>query len=444
MVARCVWLSAAGVLLLGGLVGACGDDSPHAPADGGVGARRRGTREPGGAGGRRRGGMAGGGTGGRGSPSPLPAPAIAAGARQLVRIRRLVLVQPAARAATGCRRWPAPAGLTSGLPARLHLGAVVERAALRRRSLEHRAVAARRSPMASGPRPKTTSGSSAMTARSRRWARSRTGTASRSRSPRPSRAELLTGRVGGRRQRYLCRWRRLRRPSSRCPRCTGTETPWTPIPGVTGRRVAGSGPNDVWIAGAPTGLLHFDGTSWSRVPGWRACRSTALAAGGPGDVWLVATRRPRRPARRTSRRQRSEPELPAGRASPTMLASQRIVAPERLAGRRRRVRRRRLHQPLRRDRPGRGAERAVAAERGRPVSPASATSRSGRAARSCSWPLTRCRGSPTCGSGLGRDAGGCLRQLALGHVGGRRSGHRVALRRAGGQRRAQRDHREAE
>ncbi len=42
---------------------------------------------------------------------------------------------------------------------------------------------------------------------------------------------------------------------------------WTALPGVPGGQlITGSGPNDVWLAPAVgSGLLHFDGTTWSPV-----------------------------------------------------------------------------------------------------------------------------------------------------------------------------------
>ena len=64
---------------------------------------------------------------------------------------------------------------------------------------------------------------------------------------------------------------------------------WTSIPGVAGRRVAGTGPDDVWIASFG-GLLHFDGAAWSRVPALDGVPVVALSLAARGDVWLVTDR----------------------------------------------------------------------------------------------------------------------------------------------------------
>jgi len=73
--------------------------------------------------------------------------------------------------------------------------------------------------------------------------------------------------------------------------------------------VAGTGPNDVWVAGSmslgappPAGdntfFEHFDGTSWQTVPGPAGNFSedpvevTGLAALSPTDVWAVGTQNP--------------------------------------------------------------------------------------------------------------------------------------------------------
>ncbi len=66
-------------------------------------------------------------------------------------------------------------------------------------------------------------------------------------------------------------------------------TAWTLIPGVAGRRVAGTGPDDVWIASFG-GLLHFDGAGWSRVLDLEGVTVVALSLAARGDVWLVTNR----------------------------------------------------------------------------------------------------------------------------------------------------------
>jgi hypothetical protein len=55
---------------------------------------------------------------------------------------------------------------------------------------------------------------------------------------------------------------------------------WTPL--LTGagaseslKAVWGSGPGDVWVVGS-AGVRHFDGTSWSQIPGLNM----------PTTVWL--------------------------------------------------------------------------------------------------------------------------------------------------------------
>jgi hypothetical protein len=55
--------------------------------------------------------------------------------------------------------------------------------------------------------------------------------------------------------------------------------------------VWGSGPNDVWAAGAG-GIIHFDGATWTKSDaptlgyGW----INALSGSGPNDVWAVGGR----------------------------------------------------------------------------------------------------------------------------------------------------------
>jgi hypothetical protein len=73
--------------------------------------------------------------------------------------------------------------------------------------------------------------------------------------------------------------------------------------------VAGTGPDDVWVAGSmnlggppPAGdsafFEHFDGTSWQTVPGPPGnftedpVQVTAMAALSPSDVWAVGTQNP--------------------------------------------------------------------------------------------------------------------------------------------------------
>ena len=64
---------------------------------------------------------------------------------------------------------------------------------------------------------------------------------------------------------------------------------WTPIPGVSGIDVSGTGPNDVWVGGLD-GLFHFDGSGWSRVAGFESQLVLHLTAGAPDDVWAVTLR----------------------------------------------------------------------------------------------------------------------------------------------------------
>ena len=364
MGARLRLVSAAGVLLLGGLVGACGDDSPRALADG-VAGRGGGHPQPAGAGGSRRRGMAGGGMGGRGSPSPLPAPATQLAPGSWCEVRRLVLVQPAARAATGCRRSRAPAGRTCGLGAR-------RSSRSRRRTCCTSTAAAgtscrRRSasPTASGPRPKTTSGSSATTAAFTGDGRDRAlGRRLRSRWPRRSVRRWLTDVWGA--------------SASDIYAVGGDFGRGNEIRGALGRRRVDADSGGV---GGRLSPARGRATSGSASPDRAAAlRRHELVAGrgaggsvGDGAGRRGARRRlagcharQRRAARPPSRRERAEPELPAGRSVSTTLARSAHRRP-RTSGWSATPDSRRLPQPLRRDRPGRARPiRAAALQRGRP------------------------------------------------------------------------------
>ena len=66
---------------------------------------------------------------------------------------------------------------------------------------------------------------------------------------------------------------------------------WTILQAAPGgRRVSGSGSNDVWIASLSSGVTHFDGTGWSRVPELEATFVQALAVIAPDDVWALVSR----------------------------------------------------------------------------------------------------------------------------------------------------------
>jgi hypothetical protein len=60
---------------------------------------------------------------------------------------------------------------------------------------------------------------------------------------------------------------------------------WTPVAGVSGAALAGSGPSDVWASGF-NGLWHFDGQAWTQVhtPGGDI---RDIASAGPGRIWIL-------------------------------------------------------------------------------------------------------------------------------------------------------------
>ncbi|MET0341572.1 MAG: hypothetical protein ABW252_11275 [Polyangiales bacterium] len=60
---------------------------------------------------------------------------------------------------------------------------------------------------------------------------------------------------------------------------------WTLIPSISGRTIAGSGPDDVWVAGSGNGCWHFDGKTWSNVP--EPAYVTDVLVRAPNDVWMV-------------------------------------------------------------------------------------------------------------------------------------------------------------
>jgi hypothetical protein len=64
---------------------------------------------------------------------------------------------------------------------------------------------------------------------------------------------------------------------------------WTAVPGVIGRVVSGSGPNDVWT-GDLGGMFHFDGASWSRVAELEGAWVMSVSAVAPDDVWALVSR----------------------------------------------------------------------------------------------------------------------------------------------------------
>ncbi|HXJ66140.1 MAG TPA: hypothetical protein VNN79_20450 [Actinomycetota bacterium] len=57
--------------------------------------------------------------------------------------------------------------------------------------------------------------------------------------------------------------------------------------------VAASGPDDVWVLGETPTLLHFDGSSWSKVPTAEVAgpQLRGLVAFAPNDAWVVGTER---------------------------------------------------------------------------------------------------------------------------------------------------------
>jgi hypothetical protein len=59
---------------------------------------------------------------------------------------------------------------------------------------------------------------------------------------------------------------------------------WTPIAGVAGSSVSGSGPDDIWV-GADDGLQHFDGAAWTRLPDFSGEFIQDLVVAAHNDVW---------------------------------------------------------------------------------------------------------------------------------------------------------------
>lgn len=59
---------------------------------------------------------------------------------------------------------------------------------------------------------------------------------------------------------------------------------WTPVAGLLGSSVSGSGPDDVW-AGADDGIRHFDGSAWTQVPQFIGAFVQDLVVAGRNDVW---------------------------------------------------------------------------------------------------------------------------------------------------------------
>ena len=61
---------------------------------------------------------------------------------------------------------------------------------------------------------------------------------------------------------------------------------WTPIAGVVGSSISGSGPDDIWV-GADDGLRHFDGATWTKLPDFSGAFVQDLVVAAHNDVYAV-------------------------------------------------------------------------------------------------------------------------------------------------------------
>lgn len=67
-----------------------------------------------------------------------------------------------------------------------------------------------------------------------------------------------------------------------------SETEWQPIQAPTQQdltAIGGISPSDLWVVGARGATLHFDGKNWSNVPTGTSRDLSAVWASGPADVW---------------------------------------------------------------------------------------------------------------------------------------------------------------
>lgn len=64
---------------------------------------------------------------------------------------------------------------------------------------------------------------------------------------------------------------------------------WTEyeLPGLSLRGISGSGPDDVWVAGAGGAVLRWDGVAWRRVLAGTTQDLSDIAVAGPGQVFVV-------------------------------------------------------------------------------------------------------------------------------------------------------------
>ena len=64
---------------------------------------------------------------------------------------------------------------------------------------------------------------------------------------------------------------------------------WTVVPDIFASRVDGTGRNDVWVTSG-SGMFHFDGSGWSRVPQFDDASIFDLSVAPSGNVWTIIGR----------------------------------------------------------------------------------------------------------------------------------------------------------